>query len=487
MGDEGAGEREEAEGGDREQEAEGGAEANGSGEDEGADGGAGDGGAAEESEGGGVWADGVEEAGTGQGEDDRENGNGGEGLPEQESEPPTPDDIGEAVREGWCVGVCGVQCTRTWRRSEGEAEGAEYGSGIVGEGVSVVCDFITEFIAPGIGYGQRGAGLRLLGEVYAHMLQGYGERDYVGKGVRSGEEGQECEEGREVHGYVGKGNDAIKWWEARGMYTVWGCEDPEGWWDGTGMTRRVYRTDEPDDTGYMRSTWKRVNTVMDSPALTEKGERAVKWYDTIEALRADKEIYKAVRAVIRATHVKDGMTVWDIMKETEEQKRQGRIGYMVVAERAEGNGKEEAAERRSRGGEEGRHRRQAVDACIRVMGGASSEEVRGEEGEDRGAPASQQPREGKARTIALSRAGLSVQAEIRMSRVREAAAKLGLQLRDNLMGATREEICTRERWGREPIEGGGWLVLFAHGQLGEGKDTWSGCVMEIRLAVLQAQ
>ena len=41
-----------------------------------------------------------------------------------------------------------------------------------------------------------------------------------------------------------------------------------------------------------------------------------------------KEVYKAVRATIGAAHVEDGITIWDIMRETEEQKRRGRIGYM---------------------------------------------------------------------------------------------------------------------------------------------------------------
>ena len=87
----------------------------------------------------------------------------------------------------------------------------------------------------------------------------------------------------------------------------------------------------------------------------------------------------------------------------------------------------------------------------------------------------------------LSRDSLREQAQVRMLRVREAAARLGLQIKDDLMNATREDICTRERWGREPIDGGGWLVLFAHGPLGVGEGLWRRCVIEVRLAVLQAQ
>ena len=86
--------------------------------------------------------------------------------------------------------------------------------------------------------------------------------------------------------------------------------------------------DDPEEVGYMRGEWRRIGAVMNSPAMRAGGERAAKWYENIEALRKDKEVYKAVRATIGAAHVEDGITIWDIMRETEEQKRRGRIGYM---------------------------------------------------------------------------------------------------------------------------------------------------------------
>ena len=160
------------------------------------------------------------------------------------------------------------------------------------------------------------------------------------------------------------------------MHTVWGCEDPEGWWDGAGMTRRVHRTDEPEVMGYMRSTWGRISTVMDSPALVEGGMRAVKWYENIEALRGDKEVYKAVRATISAAYTEDGMTVWDIMRETEAQKRQGRIGYIVVAEqKGQGEKGGPMEGHRSTRGEEGRRMQRGAGTCAGLTGGAREGEI----------------------------------------------------------------------------------------------------------------
>ena len=130
--------------------------------------------------------------------------------------------------------------------------------------------------------------------------------------------------------------------------------------------------------------------------------------------------------------------------------------------------------------------------------GRSTDVHRRREGEERGGEAEDEggesgtvpagiPRDEEATPPVLSRDSQHEQAIIRMNKVREAASELGLQLRENLMGATREDLCMRERWGREPIKGGGWLVLFAHGQLGEGENMWDGCVVEVRLAVLHAQ
>ena len=128
------------------------------------------------------------------------------------------------------------------------------------------------------------------------------------------------------------------------MHTVWGCTDPEGWWDEERLTRRVHRTNDSDEMGYLRGMWRKVGAVIESPAMNEGGVRAVKWYRDIEALRRDKGVYRAVRATIGAAHVEDGATIWDIMGETEEQKSQGRIGYMVVAEQKGRGGGEELLE-----------------------------------------------------------------------------------------------------------------------------------------------
>ena len=49
-------------------------------------------------------------------------------------------------------------------------------------------------------------------------------------------------------------------------------------------------------------------------------------------MREDKAVYRAVRAAIVAAHQGGGVTVADIVGETEKQKQAGRIKYLVVAE-----------------------------------------------------------------------------------------------------------------------------------------------------------
>ena len=62
------------------------------------------------------------------------------------------------------------------------------------------CHFITEFIAPGGGHGQRGAGIRLLDDLWKEA-----------GGSAAGE----------VHGYVWSGNTrAREWWGRRGLTTI---------------------------------------------------------------------------------------------------------------------------------------------------------------------------------------------------------------------------------------------------------------------------
>ena len=82
--------------------------------------------------------------------------------------------VEDAIKAGWAVGVCG------WQRREEQA--VSDGTGGTREETRV-CDFITEFVAPGGGYGRAGAGTELLGEV---------KRRCVSRG------------GREIHGHVWK-------------------------------------------------------------------------------------------------------------------------------------------------------------------------------------------------------------------------------------------------------------------------------------------
>ena len=100
------------------------------------------------------------------------------------------------------------------------------------------------------------------------------------------------------------------------------------------MTRRAYKAENENEYGYMRGEWVDVCGKED-PALDEEGKRIrriCKMYDTIEAMKEDKAVYRAVRAAIMAAHQEDGVTVADILNETEEQKQAGRIKYLVVAE-----------------------------------------------------------------------------------------------------------------------------------------------------------
>ena len=103
----------------------------------------------------------------------------------------TIDNPGDAVVEGWAVGVCGWQHRERQEVSDGKGgtQGTQRG-----------CDFITEFIAPGCGYGRKGAGTRMLQDL---------------KGL--------CEDagGQEVHGYVWQGGEMARgWWDRRGMETT---------------------------------------------------------------------------------------------------------------------------------------------------------------------------------------------------------------------------------------------------------------------------
>ena len=100
------------------------------------------------------------------------------------------------------------------------------------------------------------------------------------------------------------------------------------------MTRRAYKAEDENEYGYMRGEWRDVCDQSDLFSDEEEGRirRIYKMYDTIEDMREDKAVYRAVRAAIVAAHQEDGVTVADIVGETEEQKQAGRIKYLVVAE-----------------------------------------------------------------------------------------------------------------------------------------------------------
>jgi hypothetical protein len=101
----------------------------------------------------------------------------------------------------------------------------------------------------------------------------------------------------EVHGYVWRGNvKAQKWWGRRGLSTVWVSREADGWGDGKGVTRRAYKAENENEYGYMRGEWVDVCGKED-PALDEEGKRIrriCKMYDTIEAMKEDKAVYRAL-------------------------------------------------------------------------------------------------------------------------------------------------------------------------------------------------
>ena len=64
------------------------------------------------------------------------------------------------------------------------------------------------------------------------------------------------------------------------------------------MTRRAYKAEYENEYGYMRGEWLDVSEVMVDPAPGEGEERIrqiYKMYDTIEAMKEDKAVYRAVR------------------------------------------------------------------------------------------------------------------------------------------------------------------------------------------------
>ena len=130
----------------------------------------------------------------------------------------------------------------------------------------VGCDFITEFIAPGGGYGRRGAGMRLLADL---------KRQWDGTA------------GREVHGHVWRGNGRARtWWARRGMHMEWEEGAGQGGGDGVGTAGRVYQTDDGGEYGYMRGRWADIQTrggaeVSVGTEDEERMGRICRVYDTV--------------------------------------------------------------------------------------------------------------------------------------------------------------------------------------------------------------
>ena len=99
-----------------------------------------------------------------------------------------------------------------------------------------------------------------------------------------------------------------------------------------------------------------------------------------------KVVYKAVRKVILTAHMEDGASMADIVKETDEQKKEGRIRYLVVAEEKRAGQREQEEQsnvgtRGSRDAEGGRSQRvrkgkeAASTAEQEGMGGQETREV----------------------------------------------------------------------------------------------------------------
>ena len=186
------------------------------------------------------------------------------------------------------------------------------------------CDFVTEYIAPGAGQERRrGAGTRMMARVVVEM----------------GREGDEWAH-RGVHGHVwGQNEGGRGFWAAVGMRVAMGEDGGESATEVEGTVEgRAYEVGgTAGQWGYMRGRWgvvcERVAARLGSSA--EAPELVSYMYENLEDMKMDKAVYKAVAAAIRKEHGRlggDGATMAEIMGETAEQRRVGRIRYVVVAE-----------------------------------------------------------------------------------------------------------------------------------------------------------
>jgi hypothetical protein len=140
---------------------------------------------------------------------------------------------------------------------------------------------------------------------------------------------------RGVHGHVWSQNEKGRgFWAAVGMDVSY-TED-EG--SGGAVEGRAYEVDgEEGEWGYMRGKWGTVCEAVAARLGRHTSEPALVsyTYDNLEDMKLDKAVYKAVAKAIREEHGRaggDGATLAQIVRETAEQRRAGRIRYVVVAE-----------------------------------------------------------------------------------------------------------------------------------------------------------
>ena len=88
----------------------------------------------------------------------------------------------------------------------------------------------------------------------------------------------------------------------------------------------------------------------------------------------------------------------------------------------------------------------------------------------------------------IDRASLAGSASERARRIQLAAAAAGMAIGGRLKKIEGEHMFDRWRWGRVPMEGGGWLVTFTHDPRAEWDDIRGGMGgKEVRCAVMQSQ
>ena len=182
----------------------------------------------------------------------------------------------EGVRRGWEVGVCGMVERAVWGKDGGGTK----------------CEFVTEFIAPGAGGGNRGAGARLLAAAAATVYRGAADDDEW--------------EGKEVHGHVWRRNErAVKFWTGRGFQIEWGRGSAGG------VGGRVYDVGGKEgEWGYMRATWEGdVAARLDGhPACRRSDQVEFEFceYASREQMREDAEVYAAVVSAMESVHQGEG-------------------------------------------------------------------------------------------------------------------------------------------------------------------------------------